>query len=326
MTIGSHHLVLVALSTGCLGPQVSDEAIATSDIFPPGAVVPRADDDPVIAAQLELLDGVDATVPLIGGFAAGHPTRTWDFGPAPAIAAPLFVLAQRSGSGELEPIAHNTIIDAIPGDPGYSPFWAVFMVEVTDRYAGELITSFAAVGAAVDAGLVLSPVSTDIAVNCPAVAPDVTVDVGTGQPLPATSRFYYRGSTIPYFDLGPMPIDADRVTVPEQRHYVLRREGAEPLSEPIRGVDLVGDGDLVDSNDVYERAADDPDRSPLCRTVAVAVVAETASIDTSRDDEVADLRAASQLFSPGPVPNVVTAVAVGDELRNCPAQRMAGAL
>lgn len=326
MTVVRFHVALVTLATGCLGPQVSDEASAPGGILPPGAVVPRADDDPAIAAQLDQLDGVDASVALIGGFAAGRPTRTWDFGPAPAIAAPLLVLAQRSATGALEPIDHNTIVDAIPGDPGYSPFWAVFMVEVTDRYAGELITSFAAVAAAVDAGLVLSPVGTGAAVNCPTVAPDVTVDVGTSQPLPATSRFYYRGTTVPYFDFGPMPIDADRVTVPEQRHFVLRREGAEPLSEPIRGVDLVGDGDLVDTNDIYERAADDPDRSPLCRSVAVAVVAETASIDTSRDDEVADLRAASQLFAPGPVPAVVTAVAVGDELRNCPAQRIEGDL
>jgi hypothetical protein len=52
----------------------------------------------------------------------------------------------------------------------------------------------------------------------------------------------------------------------------------------------------------------------------------TSSIDTTGDDTMADLRAASQLFAPAPVAGTVVGFRVTDELRNCVAQRQAGAL
>lgn len=319
-------VAVCSLSIGCIGPQVSDELALHPDIVAAGALVPAAGDDPALVAQLDANDGIGRVVPLVNGFAAGAPTRTWDFGPAPTFAAPLFVLAARGSDGELAPIAHNTIVEAIPGDPGYSPFWAVFFVEITDAYAGERLTSFEAIGSAVTAGLVEPPIAMAVAVNCPAVAPDVVLELGGGAaPLPPPSNFYYRGRTVTYYDLGPMPIGMDRVTVPESRRYVLRREGEEPLSEPIRNIDIVGDGDLADTNDIYERAATDAARSPLCRTVDVAVTSAMASIDTSGDDAVADLQSASQLFAPDPTA-IVRAYSITDDLRNCPAQRNAGAL
>ncbi|MDX2088856.1 MAG: hypothetical protein SFX73_13445 [Kofleriaceae bacterium] len=305
----------------CVGPQVSDEPGPHPDILPAGSEVPAADDDPALRAQLETHDGIESTIPLINGFAAGAPTRTWDFGPAPDFVAPLFVLVARDAAGALAPIDHNTIVEAIPGDPGYSPYWGVYFVEVTDHYRGERLTSFEAIGAAVSAGLVEPPVGQPVAVNCPAVALDVTLDLGDGTSIPPPARFYYRGRTVSYFDFGPMPLAADRVHVPETSRYLVRREGGEPLSEPLRNVDIVGDGDLDDTNDIYQWAAEDTQRSPLCRTIDVAVAASTASIDTSGDASIADLRAASQLFDPAPVPGVVTAFAAGAELRNCVGQR-----
>ena len=108
--------------------------------------------------------------------------------------------------------------------------------------------------------------------------------------------------------------------------YRLHREGGEPLSEPFRGVDLTGDGDTADSNDVLDLPAGDPWPSPLCQRVEVAVPSTTASIDTSHDETIAELTAAAQLFAPGPVAGTVIGFQVTDDLRNCPVQKLEGGL
>lgn len=313
--------VVAGALAGCLDPLVSDEPGPSAELLPAGAEVPPISDDPARDAQLAAADGVDGLVPLRSAFAAGAPLRLWDFGPAPAFAAPLYVVVDPAG----QRIDHPTIIDAMPGDPGYSPYWAVFLVEIAPAYQGERLTSFAAVGAAVGAGLVQAPRAVGAAVNCPAVHDDVTLDVGAGlPPLPPPTQFYYRGHTVPYYDFGPMPV-VGSAAVPIVDRYELRREGGEPLSEPARGVDLTGDGDLADTNDVHTHGRE-PMRSPACRTVRVVIARTLGSIDTTGSDQLADVMDAAQLFAPAPVAGTVVAVSVTDELRNCAAQRAPGGL
>ena len=84
--------------------------------------------------------------------------------------------------------------------------------------------------------------------------------------------------------------------------------------------------DVYDSNDVLDRPAGDPWPTALCRTVTVAVPSTIGSIDTSLDETVADLRAADQLFAPGPVAGTVIGFQITDELRNCAVQRVVGQL
>ncbi|HEV7557730.1 MAG TPA: hypothetical protein VGO00_19830, partial [Kofleriaceae bacterium] len=207
----------------------------------------------------------------------------------------------------------------------YSPFWSVFALVVTDSYDGELITSTTAIDEAVRDGLVEAPLARSVAFDRPMVATDVQLDVGTGQPIRPTAFFYYEHKTVPYFDFGAMPISSE-VDVPIDTRYVLARQGELPLSEPIRGVDMDRDGDTVDSNDIYAHAVADPDRSPLCRTVNVVIEASIASIDTSGDDAVADLRDAAQLFDPSPITPTVIAFTSTDDVRNCPQQRTPGGM
>src|SRR5262249_51517321 len=152
-----------------------------------------------------------------------------------------------------------------------------------DAYDGQLITSTTAIEEAVRDGLVEAPVAQQHAINCPVVASDVRLDVGIATPLPPNDLLLYEHHTLSAFDFGSMTIAKD-VDVPVASRYVLRRDGQEPLSEPIRNIDIDGDGDIDDTNDVFERAATDAMRSPLCRTVDVAVVTSTGSIDTTRDD------------------------------------------
>jgi hypothetical protein len=294
---------------GCLGPQVSDELGPSGDIVPAGTVVPPIDgDDAVLIAANDHVEGV---VPLLSGFAGGQPVKFWDFGPAPAIAAPVFVVMKRMADGSLVELDHPPIAGRLPGEPGYGPIWSKFALVVTDAYAGELITATTAIDEAVRAGLVEAPKALKSGENYPVVANDTRLDIGGGQTEPARAMFYEH-HVIGFFDLGELDLP-DAVTVAIGTHYVLRREGSEPLSEPIRNVDLDGDGDRADSNDVLDGA-------PVVRRVDVAVVAGTASIDTSGNEDVADITAAAQLFGPGGATSLVVAYEPTDDLHDCAVQ------
>ncbi|MEO8706134.1 MAG: hypothetical protein ABI867_39255 [Kofleriaceae bacterium] len=316
--------LVIPLASACLGPQVDDGVTRPTELLPAGSTVTSALADPEIAARVDANDGVDGRIVRQTAFVAGRVVHVWDFGPAPEIAAPLFVIVERDPSGNLVRTPHDTIIDAIPGDPGYSPFWAAFFIEITDAYDGELMTSFSAVAEAVDRGLVLAPVAQPFAVNCPAVGLGVELEVGDGQATPPATSFYYHGTSVPYFDFGMMPLDGG-VRVPEAPRYLLRREGAEPLSEVVRHVDMDGDGDARDTNDVY---AIDPaafTSTPRLRSVEVVVRSTVASIDTSQDETIADLRDAVQLFTPAPGPAVVSYEAL-PVIHNIAGQHVTGGL
>jgi hypothetical protein len=244
---------------------------------------------------------------------------------APDVAAPAYVLVTRQSDGSLERIDHAPIVAAIPGDASYSPFRVVFALVVTDAYRGELVTSADAIEEAVTDGLIESPVVQGEAVDWPIVASDIRLEVGGGQARAASGTMYYRHQTVTYFDLGAIPT-YDTVRIPIAARYELRRDGHEPLSEPVRQTDLDGDGDTLDTNDILERASSDPLYSPVCRTVRVVVPETIGSIDTTQSDATADLMAASQLFTPAPVAGTVLAYEVTDEIRHCAPQRTVGGL
>jgi hypothetical protein len=159
-----------ALTAACLGPQVSDEVLDEGLILPAGTTVPAIADDLELAAQIDEHDGVGATVPLYTGFVGGQAVRYWDFGPAPDFAAPMYIL-YRDVAGTLERVAHPPIVDLIPGDPSYSSFCNLFIVEVTDLYDGQVIPSVAALNQARDIGLVGAPDRESVVINCPPPAP-----------------------------------------------------------------------------------------------------------------------------------------------------------
>jgi hypothetical protein len=310
-------VLCACIAAGCIGPQVEDEPGPGNAVLPAGSELPDVEDDPALEERIEENDGVDGVIPIVNAFADGASRSYWDFGPAPAFSAPVFVLFRREGD-MLVRLPHPPLVEVAPGDPGYSPYWAVFPVVVTDAYRSEVIPSVAAIDEAVRRGLVEPPFyNVGEAVNCPVVAADVVLErTGGMSPVGPPSVFHYRGVRIHYYDVGHMPIDED-TEIPEVHRYVLRREGQEPLSERIRNVDMTGDGDTLDTNDVLDLAADDPLPSPACLRVDVVVPANTSSIDTSMNQSVADIKRATQLFAPGPVAGTVVAFQETDELRNC---------
>ncbi len=320
-------LLVPLVLAGCLGPQVSDVVSEPQLVLPAGADVPliESSDD---GEKIEANDGVDGTVPLLSGFANGRPVHFWSFGAVPTHVAPLFRLVRVSGSTTTR-LPHPQIFTSVPGDIGYSPYWMVFEVPVTDAYQGQLITSAAALNEAQALGLVGAPKARAVNNDCPVVARDVRLEVGNGQPpLAAQSVFYYDGFQGVYYDFGETALASDNVTVPTTDLYQLKRQGGAALSEPVRGVDLDGDGDTKDTNDIFAAALGDPDWSPRCRIVEVTVPADTSSIDTTGDETMADFMSASQLIGPGGAPIAGKALSVDptDTVFHCLLQSAPGGM
>jgi hypothetical protein len=310
---------------------VSDEVQSAGLVLPPGSSVPGIDSDPVLAAQVEENDAVDQTVPLHSAFVGGGQVFFWDFGPVPDNSAPLIFLRQPTTDGSIELIPHPPILDVIPGDPNYTPFWAVWHVDVTDDYAGEVIPSLQALQEAQALGLVGMPEQRPTYLNCPVVHPDVRIEVGAGNPDAAPSPAFYRGLQVDLVNFAFRPLLEDKTHVPIAELYVLQRDGGTPLDEATRGVDMTGDGDTNDSNNVFQYARDDEAYTPLSRVVFVTVPPEYMSIDSYADEAVADANDDADLFdtsSDPPVPRTGAVIAVDrtEELRNLPVQEAPGEL
>ncbi len=317
---------LVALAgSACLDPLVSDEVAEQGLVLPAETSIPSVSDKPEYVALIADNDGVDGVVPLLNAFAEGAPTHFWDFGPTPDFAAPIFVVVRKNAMGSFEKTGHPPIIDAIPGQPSYSPYWTLIYLEVTDAYDGEIIPSFAAVEEAQALGLVKAPLI-DGAVDCPIVAKDVRLEVGGGSEPVAPVVFYWAGMKVWGYDFGLMPVTQATI-VPEESVYVISREGQTALSEPLRGVDITGDSDTNDTNNVFISARSNENYTPLCRRVHVTVPSDIAKmlIDTTGDESSTEINAASDLFVDGnPVVGTVVAFEASEDNFHCVQQLQEG--
>lgn len=320
---------LTLLLVACLDPLVSDQVERPDLILPPGTEPPLLADDPLARDALDALDGVSGTlIPLRTGFAHGARVLYWDFGPASPAPIPLYLLVQETPEGPFEtpsgrfaPVpGHPPLFDAIPGDPGYSPWWTMVLVPVTDRYDGEVLASFSAIDEAYRVGLVGLPIILPTAINCPVVLPEARLETlpGDADSLREPNRAYYKGKTVHYFSFTAMAVDGLRVPAPSA--YLLRREGGEPLSEIDRGVDMTRDGDLTDTNDLFAAAPGDDDYSDMV-TLVDAVVSDGDYIDTSKSDARSDLMDADQLYAGNhPDPDRVIALRPRGVIVNRPIQ------
>ncbi|HTE50149.1 MAG TPA: hypothetical protein VK698_04700 [Kofleriaceae bacterium] len=323
--------VLLAASSGCLEPRVSDDLPTPGLLLPAGSVVPGVASDAALAAQIDDNDAVDRRVPLNSAFVGGGQVFFWDFGPAPDNSAPLIFLRQPTDDGSIDLLPHPPILDVIPGDPNYTPFWAIWHVDVTELYNGEIIPSLQALQEAQELGLVEMPEQRPAYLNCPVVHPDVRIEVGAGNEDAAPSQAFYRGLQVDLVNFAFRPLLEDKTHVPVAELYVLRREGGDPLSEVTRGVDMTGDGDTNDSNDVFQYARDDDPYTPLSRVVSVTVPAGYMSIDSYASEATADATDDEDLFDtasdpPAPRSGAVIAVERTEELRNLPVQEAPGEL
>jgi hypothetical protein len=291
----------VLFLNGCLSPLAEDEVVEKQDdtlLLPGGTDILSLPNDPAIDLQVDENDGVERLVPLIGGFAQGEYVRYWDFGPAPRTVAPVWVFGTADEDGGLVKLEnHPVLFDVAPGDAAYTPIWQVYAVFVTDAYDGELITSPAAIDEAQIKGLVKEPVPVPMYVNCPVVHPDVRLQVDDTEEAREPIICFYKGKRCYYFDFAPALTPAEPYEdFPVQNMFVLRREGGEPLSEPLRHVDMTGDEDTLDTNDIFTHGVASATYTPLVYIVETVIPADAGSIDDSSGETEAEFQDSEQLF------------------------------
>jgi len=302
-------VVLTVVLGACIDPLVDDRVERPGLILPADALVPDLlDADPswrVILAANDGLHDATTTVHFRTAFAEGQPVIYWDFGPASPTPIPLYLLVRASDTPEFEtprgdfsPTGHMPIFDSIPGDKGYSPWWTVVLLPVTEEYDGELLTSFAAVEEALRKGLVSAPITIAAAINCPVVLPEALLEL-PDRTLSAPKTAYYKGTVVHYFDFDTVGINPNSGQVAAPAAYELRREGSEPISEIIRSVDFTGNGDLADTNDLFEAAPGSRGYTGLVRPVDTIISSDLYTLDVTQSVGETDLKAAADLFVEG---------------------------
>ncbi|HEU4726875.1 MAG TPA: hypothetical protein VFT22_03270, partial [Kofleriaceae bacterium] len=225
---------VLALGTGCrLHPLVDDKPGASAHILLAGATVPSASTSLELANQINANDGVDdkaiagnnGIIPRGTGVSDGAVVRYWSFGLTTRAPSPMYRFFERTEAGDLMPISHPPLVDALPGDPGYSGVHAINQVVVTEAYRGELITSSEALADAIDLGLVEAPMPTGTFVASPIVLPGTMLDVGAPEPVTA-EPVYGRGYEVGAFELGgARGVQPGAVFVPTRQVSFLRTAG-----------------------------------------------------------------------------------------------------
>jgi hypothetical protein len=186
-------------------------------ILPAGSMVPSISTNAELIDQIRINEGLNYStlmsnggiVTLSTGKSGGATVSYWNFGPATletnniTVLAPMYVFGTMDGSGTFTPLStHPPLIDSVPGDTRYSAFRRVVDVTVTTTYAGQLFTSTDALTAAINLGLVDTPVADGTWVNLPVVLPNLMLEVGsTAPPLP-TRQVYAEGYLVDVFELG----------------------------------------------------------------------------------------------------------------------------
>jgi hypothetical protein len=308
-------LLLSCALAGCLGP--ADEETPLSERFGPA----NLDLTTVPTLEESQLPNVDRTLfskhlVKLRGYADGEAVWYWNIDGANAtFVAPVYLLVDAEGQRLGKPI-----VDSVPGDAGYTPWWRATTVRVTDKYQGEAIWSRAGIDAAVKAGLVLPPQPTTRIVNCPMVWGDELEQIPDPDAFEIT-EIWYRGRLAHWITLpGDFDLELTARKMPIFPVYVLQRiNEAAPIYEFFTKIDVNGDNQLNDSNNIFSAGLGGARYSPLWEAHLVRVSADYPSIDTSTIGAV-PLRAESDLFNAGePIaPYVLTPTQPLGLLVNCP--------
>ena len=317
------------LVAGCLDPQVGDEIDPSRVFGNPNLLpeqLPHVEDDPELAARV---DRFPTQVPYVRGFANGRAIWYWRVPPPNAdFIVPLYIILDRDGT----PI-DRPIIDLLPGDTGYSPWWRVVTLTVTEQYAGERIYSRDAVDLGVRLGLLEDPVVTDTVVTCPVVRSDVRIQVDSDGTTVEPTFAIYRNQRVSWVQFeSDISVPSTDRRMPLRPFYVFQRiDQPHRLFELEAGFDLNGDGAIDASNNIFQFDITETGYTPLWYPILVRTVPDFVSIDTA--STAADLEFTDDEDFVGPVYNVITSdrvvppiVEMREQLDNCPIQRERGRL
>lgn len=327
MRVQSIITLLPLTALACLGPETND-AVDPARVFgDPNiepATAPHVEDNPLLADKVAQFG---KNVAYLGGWANEEKIWYWNVdGPNATFTAFIYQLVDQNNM----PIGRR-IIDTLPGDAGYSPWWRLMLVRTTAAYNGERIWSREAIDAGIRSGILEPPMETGDVLNCPVVLQTTKIGVGTDTPASPVWG-WYRKQRVHWVDFKePKQVEIGVREMPIFPVYVLQRinEG-NPLYEFLTGIDVTGDGDLDDTNNIFGDKPGGEHYSPLWFVSFVRTVPEYVSIDNtltgtvglSAEDQMFD--ASGNLISPLVVPGRVTPMP--SFLVNCSIQRVKGEL
>lgn len=321
--------VSLAMIAGCtLDPLVSDD-IDLSRVFGDPSLAPEnaphVEDVERYQAQLGLFP---SAVPYVSGWVKGRKVWYWRLDQVvPDFIIPYYVVVQKDGTEQ------RPIIEAIPGDGGYSPWWRKTIVRTTDKYAGEKIWSREAIDAGVKMGILEAPEDLTTVITAPVVRREVRfkIDPMNWEAEAEPTWVWYRGQRVSWiiFD-ADVEVPLGVRLYPRAPVYVLRRVNqGSPLNEHATKVDLDGDGRIVSSNNIFPVNVGELGYTPMWYPVLVKTVEEYVSIDNAAPGELPQLTAETQfvgadysvVISPLVVPPLEPR---RDQPELCPIQRTPG--
>lgn len=290
-------ITVAVIAAGCrLGPLVDDLPATSVHLLPSGAQVPSASTDPDLANQITLNGGLDAAAVKAAGNvitrgtgSSGQAVRYWAFGHATMAPSPVYELYREAGGG-LTRVSHPLLLDAVPGDPGYSPIHTLNRLIVTDAYRDELITSPDALVDAIELGLVEDPEPTGTFITSPVVLSELRLEVGAGQPPAVPLVAYAHGHAVGMFRLGgafaEQPIAG---FAPTSQLSVLReaREASYDFARPIFQA-------AVPTGQPAGKVAN---YTPLCAVVKVDLAMGTSAASITDDSQLFNRSAAGAITS-----------------------------
>lgn len=186
----------------------------------------------------------------------GRVVRYYNFDIQPTTPAPIYVLFR---AGEDRPVEGQlNIVDAVPGDEGYSDFWRVMRVTVPRDYVANTVTSL---GEIRRAGYRIH--ETAMLVNCPIVPEGSTARLRLGDGPRGLQRGWYRGQVVFYFTFEEKVLSvAGQGTVPVSPIYVtFTINPDQPGGGPPSG--FVTERDGVQTHNVLQTLPSDAGYSPL---------------------------------------------------------------
>lgn len=292
--------------------------------------------DPTNAPSVVTLPDYAAREPLFArsaeylrGFAQGEPIWYWAIdGVQSTLIAPSYDIIGPNGD-KIQP----SVIDALPGDAGYSPWWRIIEYRVTTAWTDEVFTSRDAIDAGVRAGLLTGPTVLNRVLNAPVSLREVEVFDGEDTRNRATLVWYrhLRAWWLPVQQ--DIIVSSYRRTMRADPVYIFQRINQTfPLHEMGSGFDLTDDDDLNDSNNVFAKTLSDPGYTPLWEVREVRTTADYLSIDSALPDGMVGLSAEAQFYDPGDgtnegrvlSSNVVSVSGPTGILLNCPIQSESG--
>lgn len=249
--------------SACLNPETTD-TLYSSYVLPATAVVPELEADEAAAKKLSANASLGSFMPLRTGYANGTEVKYWDFGELPSLGLkPMYIFRYHIEGDDgsfTQDQTHPNLIDSIPGDSAYTPLRQIFVVDFNTRvYRGERITSIRALEDAVDMGLVSSPAPSDFFANCLVAPSSVQMQKTDDGQMIGPQITYYRGKIVRQFCVGDGELyskvgaiaHVDGKFKPGNAYSIRRRSDEDVVDETLLDIDLNDDGDLLDTNTIF---------------------------------------------------------------------------